>query len=701
MNQHLKSLIALVGTLCALGLAPAQAEDNTSTIISGVSSNNAGANYVVGLTGSNNYLQIDSGGQLTGVNFAYIGSNTTANANSALVKGTDATGNPSLWYANNQFHIGSYGDSNSLTVVDRGSVVGQRVILGFNAGSDYNRALVSGTNSVLQATPSPNNNVVVGRYGSWNSLTTSNGGAVLGSLFSVGVNAGANYNSALVTGPGSVWTVNTECDVGAFGGSNSLTIADGGAVNALSSLVLGGPGAAATNNSVLVTGTNSVWSCFGVLYVGTSGTSNGLTIANGGKVVSGEGWIGVYAGANYNSVLVTGAGSAWTNDTGITVGSSGSTNSLTIASGGTVITMTNFNIGTGAGAVGNGVLVTGANSVLDVGGAAVIGTAVSGQANSLTVANGGLAKVRNVAIDGAGTQLNINAGLLKAQTDHLAFITAAPSSGNVYVQSGGAVIDSDINTIRVQAPLEADPASPGGGLTKIGNGTLELSATNTYTGPTTVGAGTFGGNCGLLTSSLLIKSGATVAPGAEGIGTLAVAGGVTNETGSTTIMEITSDSNATDRLISSNNIALNGTLVVTNLGTAAFTNAQEFVLYQSLVGISGSFSATNLPTLSDPNLAWRWTLTPVSLPATPVATLTLSVTSVVTATPTNITCSYNSGVLDLTWPGSHLGWYAQSNAVSVADTNYWFDIPGSELVTNLSINISPSQPSVFYRLRYP
>ena len=45
--------------------------------------------------------------------------------------------------------------------------------------------------------------------------------------------------------------------------------------------------------------------------------------------------------------------------------------------------------------------------------------------------------------------------------------------------------------------------------------------------------------------------------------------------------------------------------------------------------------------------------------------------------------------------------YAQSNAVNLADTNYWFDITGSELATNLVITIRPSQTNVFYRLRYP
>jgi hypothetical protein len=59
------------------------------------------------------------------------------------------------------------------------------------------------------------------------------------------------------------------------------------------------------------------------------------------------------------------------------------------------------------------------------------------------------------------------------------------------------------------------------------------------------------------------------------------------------------------------------------------------------------------------------------------------------------------GLGGLTWPGAYLGWYAQSNSVSLVNTNYWFDVPGSQLVTNLSITINPSLTNVFYRLRQP
>ena len=61
----------------------------------------------------------------------------------------------------------------------------------------------------------------------------------------------------------------------------------------------------------------------------------------------------------------------------------------------------------------------------------------------------------------------------------------------------------------------------------------------------------------------------------------------------------------------------------------------------------------------------------------------------------------SGSTLKLTWPGSHLGWHAQSNIVNVADINGWFNIAGSQAVTNLSLMINPAMTNVFYRLRRP
>ncbi len=90
------------------------------------------------------------------------------------------------------------------------------------------------------------------------------------------------------------------------------------------------------------------------------------------------------------------------------------------------------------------------------------------------------------------------------------------------------------------------------------------------------------------------------------------------------------------------------------------------------------------------------------LGATNFGTVSITVSGGMSSTPTNIVFSVSGGnTLNLTWPGSHLGWVAQSNSVNVANPSYWFNIPGSETVTNLNIPISPAMPNVFYRLRLP
>ena len=73
---------------------------------------------------------------------------------------------------------------------------------------------------------------------------------------------------------------------------------------------------------------------------------------------------------------------------------------------------------------------------------------------------------------------------------------------------------------------------------------------------------------------------------------------------------------------------------------------------------------------------------------------TLSVVAGYALTSTNITFNVSGSSLSLTWPGSHLGWYAQSNAVDLALTNYWFVVPGSTNTNRVIITINPSLTSV-------
>jgi hypothetical protein len=67
----------------------------------------------------------------------------------------------------------------------------------------------------------------------------------------------------------------------------------------------------------------------------------------------------------------------------------------------------------------------------------------------------------------------------------------------------------------------------------------------------------------------------------------------------------------------------------------------------------------------------------------------------------NISLGLSANLLNLSWPGSHLGWHLQSKSVKIAYAIYWFDVPGSEAVTNLTSTIDATAPRVFYRLRFP
>jgi autotransporter-associated beta strand protein len=86
---------------------------------------------------------------------------------------------------------------------------------------------------------------------------------------------------------------------------------------------------------------------------------------------------------------------------------------------------------------------------------------------------------------------NFNGGVLRARANNDAdFMTGL---NNAVVKAGGAVIDTDGFNISVAQALTHDSsleATPDGGLTKNGNGRLSLNASNSYTGNTTINAGT-------------------------------------------------------------------------------------------------------------------------------------------------------------------------------------------------------------------
>lgn len=211
-------------------------------------------------------------------------------------------------------------------------------------------------------------------------------------------------------------------------GSNSfadvLLIQNGGV---LSNTGIGYVGyeTSSSNNSVLVTGAGSVWSNASYLVFGASGAGNSMVISGGGRVVvynyAYVGFSGLSAPGSNNSVLVTDPGSVW--DTGPSleigvdnVGGNSGGNSLVISNGGEVIG--------GSPEVGGGdsnrVVVTGAGSVWNNSAAVSID---GGASNSLVISDGGEVDSTDAIITGVASNRVVITGI-----------------GSIWNASGGLVV---------------------------------------------------------------------------------------------------------------------------------------------------------------------------------------------------------------------------------------------------------------------
>lgn len=130
--------------------------------------------------------------------------------------------------------------------------------------------------------------------------------------------------------------------------------------------------------------------------------------------------------------------------------------------------------------------------------------------------NGGTLSVKSIVDSGGSvtSKFYFNGGTLKALDNSGTFLQGLDE---VYLQAGGALIDTDTYSIGISQDL----LDAGGGLTKSGTGLLVLRGNNTYSGATVVNAGTLQ----VATSTALgaTTGGVTVASGAR----LELTGGVT------------------------------------------------------------------------------------------------------------------------------------------------------------------------------
>ena len=317
---------------------------------------------------------------------------------------------------------------------------------------------------------------------------------------------------------------------------------------------------------------------------------------------------------------------------------------------------------------------------------------------------------------GSSATVNLSGGTLQAIYNNPNFTDVTAGSLTLKVSTNGVTIDPAGYAIAIPNALTHDSGLVGidGGLTlndSVGGGTLMLSGANTYSGPTTISAGTLtlGGNGSLASTNLTVAGGATLNVSGK-MTTFTLGSGSTlanssvgavlngaNNCGAGTLALLIDGANPA--FIQTNGtMTLSAGTVVTVNNTGAMLAAGHYPLITAATtGNPGLVTGTLPAVLVGGNGAAGTT----SLQTNSSGGLDLVVINTISSVPPNLNLRVGGGMMTLTWPGDHLGWIAQSNVLDLANSNFWFDILGSQSATNLVLPLNPSAPKVFYRLRYP
>ena len=332
---------------------------------------------------------------------------------------------------------------------------------------------------------------------------------------------------------------------GANTNTGALTVSAG-------TLRLGAPtilGDGANNSSNLVVSGSGILDLAGISPVASSpltlnSTANGFDVgafynsASTTSVVSSPITLGRQTRVGAGNVLLTGAitGGGYnfikdglntlqlTNSGAVTFGSLQINRGTLTVDAGATLNFTAMNVGSG-NSVGSSLTLNG--GAVNCTGYTQFGTGIGSASGTLNL-NAGTLTVTNFAKGNVTFNVNFNGGTLKAGAGNANFLTNATS---LKVLAGGAVIDDGGFAIAILPPL-TDTNSTGGGLSKLGGGTLTLAGANTFTGPTVINAGTLAltGNASLALSSLIfVQSNATFdVSGLSNVPTLAAGQMLTN-----------------------------------------------------------------------------------------------------------------------------------------------------------------------------
>ncbi len=450
--------------------------------------------------------------------------------------------------------------------------------------------VIDGAGSISQTGPGT---LVLNGANLFNNLGINSGVVVLGSNTAAGIggialNGGATLRADALSGT----TVTL---------ANLLTTTGAGIIDVVptKSLILNGIVDGA--GSLTKTGTGSLFLSRANLYTGG-------TVLNAGTIA-----IGTSTSLGTGALTVNG-GTLLANANGLTVA-----NAATFAGAGT--------IDTGSNALAYSGVIGGAGRITKVGTGVLTLTGANVFTGGVTIAEG---TVTGAAANlGAGGILN-NAALIINQPTDASFTQVLSGTGTFTKSGAGALTLTAISTLSGPTTVSAGRY--------IVTGSVANSALAIQSGATLAGTGTVG--------ALTVASGATVAPGVGGVGTLSVNGAVNLAAGSTFAVEI--GGLTADRITASGPVTIAGNLTLATTGNITSFNSNYTLIsssartgtFATVTGLSGFGGAFNSTIVYDGTSVFL-RLAPTSLVAFGGGTLTGNPLEVASAFDRAVAAGYN------------------------------------------------------------
>ena len=411
-----------------------------------------------------------------------------------------------------------------------------------------------------------------------------------------------------VTGSGSAFTLAGPLQIGQTGlAIGTLNVADGGVVNVTGPTRIGqgstlNLGTGGLSGSIVTSGivnrgaivanfTDTLVLAADISQAGTLSKAGAGTLVltgnntyTGGTTVTG-GLINFMAGnLGTGTITLNGGGLQWAAGNTSDI----STQLAAIGSGGATFDTNGNNVSFATTVTGSGGLTKAGSGTLTLAGASYTGA---------TNVNGGTLQAGAANVFASSSSVTVASGATLAFNDLNQTLASLAGAGSVTMGAGSMTVGGNNASTTFSGTI-----SGSSGLTKNGTGALSLSGANTFTGLTTVNAGTLilnGSLAGAVTVNsggvlngtgrlgTLITNGGTIAPG-NSIGTLNVNGNFIQNGGIYQVEVNAAGQN--DRINVAGSATLNGGTVQVLADAGSYARNTTYTILNATSGLSGAYS---------------------------------------------------------------------------------------------------------------